>query len=51
MFTVDNLIADCKKAVAGGRTAQAEVREILAKAVSEPGEVLNYTIAIPVLGI
>ena len=41
MFTVDNLITDCKKAVAGGRTAQAEVRDILAKAVSAPGQVLN----------
>ena len=41
MFTVDNLIADCKKAVAGGRTAQAEVRDILAKAVSEPDQVLK----------
>jgi len=41
MFTVDNLIADCKKAVAGGRAAQAEVRAILEKVVSEPGEVLK----------
>ena len=41
MFTVDNLITDCKKAVAGGRTAQAEVRDILAKAVSAPGQILN----------
>jgi len=41
MFTVDNLIEDCKKAVAGGRAAQAEVRAILEKVVSEPGEVLK----------
>jgi predicted metal-dependent enzyme (double-stranded beta helix superfamily) len=41
MFTVDNLITDCKKAVAGGRTAQSEVRDILAKAVSAPSQVLN----------
>jgi predicted metal-dependent enzyme (double-stranded beta helix superfamily) len=41
MFTVDNLIADCKIAVAGGRAAQAEVRAILEKVVSEPGEVLK----------
>tara|TARA_Y100000588_G_scaffold313510_1_gene340653 strand:+ start:930 stop:1469 length:540 start_codon:yes stop_codon:yes gene_type:complete len=41
MFTVDNLIADCKKAVAGGRAAQAQVRAILEKVVSEPGEVLK----------
>ncbi len=41
MFSLDNLIADCKAAVAGGRTAQAEVRDILAKAVSEPESVLK----------
>ena len=35
MFNVDNLIADCKNAVASGRTAQAEVRDLLAKSVSE----------------
>ena len=41
MFNVDNLIADCKNAVAGGRTAQAEVRDLLAKSVSEPSEILK----------
>jgi len=41
MFSLDNLIADCKAAIAGGRTAQSEVRDILAKAVSEPGAVLK----------
>ena len=41
MFTLDNLIADCKAAVAGGRTAQAEVRDIMAKAVADPGSVLK----------
>ena len=41
MFSLDNLIADCQKAVAGGRTAQAEVRDILTKAVSEPESVLK----------
>lgn len=41
MFSLDNLIADCKAAITKGRTAQSEVREILAKAVSEPGSVLK----------
>lgn len=41
MFTLDNLIADCKAAVAGGRTAQAQVRDIMAKAVADPGSVLK----------
>ena len=41
MFSLDNLIADCQKAVSGGRTAQAQVRDILAKAVSEPGGILK----------
>jgi predicted metal-dependent enzyme (double-stranded beta helix superfamily) len=41
MFSLDNLISDCKSAIAGGRTAQAEVRDILSKAVSEPGSVLK----------
>ena len=41
MFSLDNLIADCKSAVANGRSAQAEVREILTKAVSEPGAVMK----------
>ncbi len=36
MFSLDNLIADRRKAVAGGRAAQPEVHGILAKAVSEP---------------
>ena len=41
MFSLDNLIADCKAAIAGGRTAQAEVRDILSEVVSEPGAVLK----------
>lgn len=41
MFSLDNLITDCKAAVARGRTAQPEVREILAEAVSDPASVMK----------
>lgn len=41
MFSLDNLISDCKAAVAGGRSAQAEVREILARAVADPDAVVR----------
>jgi len=41
MFSLDNLISDCKAAVDGGTSAQAAVRDILSRAVSEPGSVIK----------
>ena len=44
MFNLDSLIADCQTAVKGengGKAAQAAVREILTRAVSDPADVLN----------
>ncbi|NKB59246.1 MAG: hypothetical protein GKS00_23225 [Alphaproteobacteria bacterium] len=41
MFSRDNLIADCKAAVTSGAGAQAAVRDILTRAVSDPGAVLK----------
>jgi predicted metal-dependent enzyme (double-stranded beta helix superfamily) len=41
MFSRENLIADCKAALTGEASAQAAVRDVLARAVSEPGAVLK----------
>jgi predicted metal-dependent enzyme (double-stranded beta helix superfamily) len=41
MFNLDNLITDCQTAMKGGRDAQADVREILTRAVSDPAAVLR----------
>ncbi len=41
MFSLDNLIADCQSALKGGKAAQAAVREIVTRAVSDPAAVLS----------
>jgi len=40
MFEIENLIEDCKSALGEG-TGHKVVREVLARAVSEPGEVVR----------
>jgi predicted metal-dependent enzyme (double-stranded beta helix superfamily) len=41
MFSLDNLIADCRAALKGEKAAQAGVREVLTRAVSEPTAVMK----------
>ena len=41
MFSLDTLIADCRTALKGEKAGQAAVREILARAVSDPAGVLR----------
>lgn len=41
MFSLDNLIADCKDALTGEASAQAAVRDVLTRAVSDPAAVLK----------
>jgi predicted metal-dependent enzyme (double-stranded beta helix superfamily) len=41
MFSLDNLIADCKDALTGEASAQAAVRDLLTRAVSDPAAVLK----------